>query len=550
MKGFFSLGADDFEQGWDAGKTNDSPFEFTLTIISDDLDSMLENEEHKARIVGTVVAPALSDQPLTVNNGEFNLFVREPGTKHARRMRYRMHLTAENGKSYFFDGFKMVRDDFGLDMWGDTTTLFITVFDGDNSEAPVLGKGILKIHPVDFAKQMTTMQITNATSAAQMLGANARFGQFFAGALFDTYGGIATKPQSPSRVYEVTPRKKRPLRAGVPEVYALRAGDGEMLRLTRYKGGDKGPVILSHGLGVSSLIFSTDTIETNMLEYLYEHDYDVWLLDHRASIDLPVSAKQYSADDVAEHDYPAAVDTVQRLTGAESVQMVAHCYGSTTFTMAMLRGLKGVRSAVCSQIGMHVIPPAATRLKTGLHLPTFLKALGVESLTAYAGDDPDWRDSLYDTALKVFPIEEEERCINGTCRRITFMYGPLYEHDQLSAGSHEAIHELFGMACMKAFSHLAAMARSGHVVDEEGRNRYTPFVERLGIPITYIHGAENQCFLPISTEMTYNLLRERNGHDLYARHIIPGYGHIDCIFGKNAARDVYPYIVRHLEATL
>ena len=40
------------------------------------------------------------------------------------------------------------------------------------------------------------------------------------------------------------------------------------------------------------------------------------------------------------------------------------------------------------------------------------------------------------------------------------------------------------------------------------------------------------------------------GEDLYARHVIPNYGHIDCIFGKNAAADVYPHVLRHLEATL
>ena len=38
-----------------------------------------------------------------------------------------------------------------------------------------------------------------------------------------------------------------------------------------------------------------------------------------------------------------------------------------------------------------------------------------------------------------------------------------------------------------------------------------------------------------------------NVADYYERHVIPEYGHIDCIFGKNAARDVYPYILRHLD---
>ena len=70
----------------------------------------------------------------------------------------------------------------------------------------------------------------------------------------------------------------------------------------------------------------------------------------------------------------------------------------------------------------------------------------------------------------------------------------------------------------------------------------------MAIPITFISGAENECFLPESTEITYNLLREKNGKDLYKRYVIPRYGHIDCIYGKNAVKDVYPLILRHLEA--
>lgn len=76
--------------------------------------------------------------------------------------------------------------------------------------------------------------------------------------------------------------------------------------------------------------------------------------------------------------------------------------------------------------------------------------------------------------------------------------------------------------------------------------------DRLALPITFIHGAENETFLPKSTELTYNALREANdpdgGKKLYKRHVISNYGHIDCIFGKNAADDVYPLILDHLES--
>lgn len=76
-------------------------------------------------------------------------------------------------------------------------------------------------------------------------------------------------------------------------------------------------------MGVSSRIFSLDTIETNLLEFLYAHGYDVWLLDYRGgSIELPASAQRFSADDVAQYDYPAAVTKVREVTASPSVQMV------------------------------------------------------------------------------------------------------------------------------------------------------------------------------------------------------------------------------------
>jgi cholesterol oxidase len=549
MKGYFSTQVkDDYEKGEQQGQRENSSFEFTLTIASDDLHQMVTDPNHEAHMLGSVKAPVLSAEPLTVNDGLFNLFVIVPDQVATRHMRYRMRMWTEEGRVYYLDGYKIIRDDPGIDLWHDTTTLYITIYDGDSNQSPVLGKGILHIHPMDFMKQMTTMQVTHATSLEERLKGMAEFGRFFAGVLFETYGGIFAKPTVFNP--DAPPRKKRPLRVGAPEVHAFQTSDHVSLRLTRYQGGSKGPVILSHGLGVSSLIFAIDTIETNLLEYLYAHGYDVWLLDYRASIALPASAMQSTADDVATKDYPAAVATVRNLTGAQDVQMVVHCYGSTTFFMAMLAGLPGVRSAVCSQIATHIVAPAPTKLKSGLHLPSFMDVLGIKSLTAYVDTTANWAERLYDKAVGLYALAEAQgRCNSPVCHRITFMYASLYEHETLNEATHEALHEMFGIATISAFEHLALMVRKGHIVAADGADVYLPHLERLAIPITFIHGAENECFLPESTEITYNLLREKNGKDLYARHVIPQYGHIDCIYGKNTVTDVYPFILNHLDAT-
>ncbi len=55
--------------------------------------------------------------------------------------------------------------------------------------------------------------------------------------------------------------------------------------------------------------------------------------------------------------------------------------------------------------------------------------------------------------------------------------------------------------------------------------------------------------MPESTERTLQRLIEANGKDLYERHVIPDHGHIDCIFGKNAVKAVYPLVRKHFERT-
>src|SRR5688572_18982246 len=134
--------------------------------------------------------------------------------------------------------------------------------------------------------------------------AKARFGRFFAGELFETYGDLFARPSAFNP--DAPPRKRRPLRVAAPTIHYFFTSDRVQLCLTRYQGGPKGPVILCHGLGVSSRIFTVDTIDTNLVEYLYAYGYDVWLLDYRSSIELAAAAASATGDVIAAIDYPEA----------------------------------------------------------------------------------------------------------------------------------------------------------------------------------------------------------------------------------------------------
>jgi cholesterol oxidase len=209
-----------------------------------------------------------------------------------------------------------------------------------------------------------------------------------------------------------------------------------------------------------------------------------------------------------------------------------------------------VRSAVISQISTDVVGPLGSRLKAGLHLPDVLDDVGIDELDADTDTHEGWKGKVFDAAARILPAQGKQPCENPVCHRITFMYAPLYRHEQLDEATHNALHEMFGLANMDSFKHLARMIRAGHLVGADGDDRYMPHVDRMAIPITFVHGAKNACFLSESIERTVKRLSDANGAELYTRHEIPDYGHIDCIFGRDAARDVYPHMVRHLDATL
>ena len=162
-------------------------------------------------------------------------------------------------------------------------------------------------------------------------------------------------------------RQKRPLDAPMPEVHFFETDDRVELRLVRYNGGGKGPLVCAPGFSNTSQVFAWDGIDTSWVEFFAGHGYDLWLLDYRASPDLPASRTQFTLDQVALHDWPAAIDYVQQQTGADSVQALGHCLGSATGFMALLAGrLKTVRQFVGSQVMPFVEVSDLARLKAGL----------------------------------------------------------------------------------------------------------------------------------------------------------------------------------------
>lgn len=190
MTGFFTVRIrnaqtpEAYEAAAAAGKRDNRPLDVRLYIIIDNIKAFLEQREHEARAEGIV--DGVMGRKCRVDDGSFNLFVEDP-QQHTKRMRYRLAFRGEDGKPYLLQGFKELRDDDGFDVWGDATTLFVTIRKGWSDDADVLGQGIISIKIADLWRQIASIRARNSPNLSTGLRWVGRFGRFFFGSLWDTY---------------------------------------------------------------------------------------------------------------------------------------------------------------------------------------------------------------------------------------------------------------------------------------------------------------------------------------------------------------------------
>lgn len=330
-----------------------------------------------------------------------------------------------------------------------------------------------------------------------------------------------------------------------PDVHPVTTSDGTEIRLTRYAMGDKGPIVLAPGYGNAARAFALETVPKSLTAYLGEHGYDVWLLDYRASPDLPSSFTQFTVDDIALRDWPAAIAHVRSETGAESVQALGHCVGGLSLFMAIGGGLQGLRSAMCSALAGHPIPTPANRLRAGVRLATAFRKLGIDGLsTDY--DPRSLPDRGIETVMRALPFRHAHDSPVG--RRIYFIYGDVFDHARIDETTmNEAVPGFFGNGNMTFFEHISLMIRKGRAVDAQGRDAYLANTDRYRMPIALLTGEHNRMFVPRGIDATYELLRAANGPEPYTRHVVEDYAHLDCWLGADAARDVFPTALAELE---
>jgi uncharacterized protein (DUF362 family) len=186
MSGYFAEREIDFESGERKGKTHNDTLRFDVVISIDNVQEFCRLPGRKATLTGTVSCKPLG-QALPIRDGAFGLFRPDPATGK-RHMTYSFGFTANDGRDYFFHGFKIISDDPSqLDLIDDMTRLFSRIHLGSSTASPVYGSGIIHFRAQSLPSMLASFEVLHTRSLIARVKAVTQFFSFCYGELRDTY---------------------------------------------------------------------------------------------------------------------------------------------------------------------------------------------------------------------------------------------------------------------------------------------------------------------------------------------------------------------------
>jgi pimeloyl-ACP methyl ester carboxylesterase len=334
--------------------------------------------------------------------------------------------------------------------------------------------------------------------------------------------------------------------------------DGLGLDLTRFRRADCDDVVLLvHGLTSSSDLFIMPE-HRNLVSYLLDNGFtDVWAVDFRMSNRFPYDTEthRYTLDDIADYDHPAALRELRRHIGDRRVHVVAHCLGSLSFMMSLFGGrLPDIASVTCNSIALTPRVPAWSGVKLRYGPPLLDYLFGISSLDPRFTDSP--RLSREWLLARLVSLAHRE-CTVRACHMLSFMWGSgrpaMYEHANLLPVTHERMADLCSACGTYYYRHVSKMVRAGHAVKDNPRDPrhsdlpddYLAHAAGVTTPILLLTGDRNHVFADS------NIVCQQVLSEITPRRpeleIIPGYGHLDTIVGRDAHTDVFPRIAQFLK---
>lgn len=561
MQGYVSQAATTFADGYADGEKAGHKLTLSVTVTIADLDAFLHRPEHAGTLSGHVEC-ALLGGVCPVETGTFRLM---PNTADLDRkvMYYQVYCITPQGERVTFVGEKQVQHNAPLDLWKDTTTLFVNLYrghvdPGKQAQADLLATGIISLGLWEFIEVLRGMQATSPDGQTS-IGGMFKFGEFFGGKLWDVYGPhLPPAPNQPKRRYaKFTTEGVRDARISV---HQFSTADGLGLQLTRFKRAASDDVVLiMHGLTTSTDMFIMPE-HKNLVTTLLEQGFgDVWTLDYRGSCRFPynLSRRRYTMDDIALFDHPAALAELRRHIGPQRrIHVIAHCVGALTFAMGLFgRVVQGVSSVILNSVALtpYVPPWSKVKLALGPWLSDYVA--GIEYY------NPIWRRQPGWSIGKLFAIGADlmhKECDSPECHMLSFMWGSgrpaLFNHANLAPDTHDRLGDLFGGTPVHYYRHINKMVDSANTAvkfDPDNPryavlpDNYLEHAAEIKTPILFVQGQDNHIFADSIIHCHARLEAIVPGrHQL---HVFPGYGHQDIFMGKDAATDIFPRLIDFLK---
>lgn len=560
MTGYVAQGASTFADGYRAGEASGQALTLQVSVDVLDLQTFLASDAHAARLTGHVEGAVTGGRAEV----EWGCFMLMPATADLDRkvMNYRVYCRNAAGEVFTFAGEKEVQATTGLDLWSDTTTLYVNIFAGevaaeDAPRATIVATGILHLGISDFARVLRSMRATGPDGQTSLVGL-ARFGEFFAGSLWQVYGpSLPPRPQEKPRKYPLYTTEG--VHNAAITTHPFTTADGLTLQLTRFRRRScRDVVLLIHGLTTSSDMFIMPEHE-NLVQHLLDQGFeDVWTLDYRGSNRYPFNLARSNAnlDDIALFDHPAALATLRQLIGPDCrLHVIAHCVGSLTFAMSLFgEQVTGVTSCILNSVALTPSVPAWSRVKLAVGPFACDWVLGIEYF------NPAWRWQPGWSAGKLLAMGVDlahHECDSPVCHMLSFMWGSgkpaLFRHENMAQDTHDRLGDLFGGVSVNYYRHVLKMVKANHTAVKYavGEPRYaalpddyTQGISRITTPVLLIQGQENRVFA--DSNILCHQRFEQIVPGRHQLHVFPGYGHQDIFMGKQVATDVFPRLVAWL----
>ncbi|KAF5524062.1 Cholesterol oxidase [Colletotrichum aenigma] len=571
---------DTYELAYRTAKSLCESARFFLSVQAFNTKSMIKEPDHSAMLTGTFVCPTIRGSPFMVQRGDFNLFILDQKAPGTRNMTYDFDLRGVNGEKYHFHGYKVVDSSVALaplQFWKATSTLYVTISEprrgleaGDNCDehwrlGKVVAKGIMHIQPADFVSQIMTMTPTGSGLVKKAYSA-ASFLTYFTRKSLSLFLAPFTPLQYPSVNYNGYVNDTPPTAS-----FVIVARDNVKTRMHMWESTNPNietkNLFLIPGAAVDHQIYALPTIKYNAVNYFTRAGYRVFITVHRIG-QLMVAQNNWTTYD-ARLDLQACIEHIRQdysdgNSKDNKIYTIAHCMGSVAFSCGLLDGTipgSWIQGITCSQVFMNPIWSTLNMAKVmagPIPLDKMYKmVLGNWFSCSTAKDDSILQRALNEL-LRLYPEERKEICNNACCHRCTLVFGRCWNHANLNEATHRQMDRFFGGVNMTQLHLLMKQGFDGHVMTNGPlfQPLTTPQnIRRLrGIPIMLFVGRDNAVLTPEATERTYEILCDTfgsHGRQLdggapagiqYRRRVVPGYGHLDCWMGRNAWKDVYPFV--------